>query len=133
MEMLTDEGIGICFLPSYFKTFEVSKFREILNDNGLYIDGIIRTPDDLLRRVTGIESIFVLVSKTKKEKEFIVNLDSLEKLEESLDSFNNEIISENIKEGIWLESGSFKGFSKWNYEEELNEIAETFHLILNIK
>lgn len=126
MEMLTDEGIGICFLPSYFKTFEVSKFREILNDNGLYIDGIIRTPDDLLRRVTGIESIFVLVSKTKKEKEFIVNLDSLEKLEESLDSFNNEIISENIKEGIWLESGSFKGFSKWNYEEELNEIAGDF-------
>ncbi|MDC2965562.1 putative DNA binding domain-containing protein, partial [Gammaproteobacteria bacterium] len=126
MEMLTDEGIGICFLPPYFKTFEVFKFREILNDNGLYIDGIIRTPDDLLRRVTRVESIFVLVSKIKKEKEFIVNLDSLEELEKSLDSFNNEKISENIKEGIWLESGSFEGFSKWNYEEELNEIAGDF-------
>ena len=126
MKMLSDEGIGICFLPTYFKTFEISKFREILNDNGLHVDGIIRTPDNLLRSVTMIESIFVLVSKIKKEKEFIIDLDSVGSLEKSMDSFNNQINSENIKEGIWLESGSFEGFHKWNYQEELNKIAGDF-------
>ena len=108
MKMLSDEGIGICFLPTYFKTFEISKFREILNDNGLHVDGIIRTPDNLLRSVTMIESIFVLVSKIKKEKEFIIDLDSVGSLEKSMDSFNNQINSENIKEGIaFLENNFF--------------------------
>ena len=126
MKMLSDQGIGICFLPTYFKTFEISKFREILNDNGLFVDGIIRTPDNLLRGVTMIESIFVLVSKIKKEKEFIIDLDSVGSLEKSMNSFNNQINSDNIKEGIWLESGSFEGFHKWNYKEELNKLAGDF-------
>ncbi|MDA9109442.1 putative DNA binding domain-containing protein [Woeseiaceae bacterium] len=126
MEMLSDEGIGICFLPTYFQTFERSKFREMLNDNNLYIDGIIRTPNDLLRSVTMIESIFVLVSKIKKEKEFIIDIDSIDSLEKGIDSFNQQTVSENIKDGIWFESGSFVGFHKWKYQEELNKLAGDF-------
>ena len=126
MEMLSDDGIGICFLPSFFRTFEHSKFRQILNDNDLYIEAIIKTPDNLLKKVTAIESMFVLVSRTKKEKEFIIDLDSIDSLGKAMDSFNNENPTENIKEGIWFESGSFIGFHKWNYQEELNKIAGDF-------
>ena len=50
-----------------------------------------------------------------------------------MDSFNNQINSENIKEGIWLESGSFEGFHKWNYQEEFNKIAGDCLLIQNTK
>ena len=127
MKMLSGEGIGICFLPSYFRTFELLKFREILNDNNLFIEAIIKTPENLLRKVTAIESIFVLVSRTKKEKEFIMEPDSIEALlDEGIQSFHHQRNSENIKNGMWLESGSFEGFIKWNYQRELKKIAGDF-------
>ncbi len=72
MKMLSDNGIGICFLPTYFRTFEISKFREILNDNDLFIEAILKTPESLLRKVTGIETLFVLVSKTKRKKNLLL-------------------------------------------------------------
>lgn len=126
MKMLSDNGIGICFLPPYFRTFEISKFREILNDNDLFIEAILKTPETLLRKVTGIETLFVLVSKTKKKKEFVVNLDSIDSLEKAIKSFNEQKNSENIKDGIWFEIGKFDGFNKWNYREELNRVAGDF-------
>ena len=126
MQMLSSDGMGICFLPSYFRTFELSKFREMLNDNNLYIDAIIKTPVSLLRKVTAMESLFVLVSRTQKEKEFIFEPDSIESLDESIQSFCNQKNSESIKNGIWLENESFEGFIKWHYEEELKKIAGDF-------
>ena len=127
MKMLSDEGIGICFLPSYFRTFELFKFREILNDNNLFIEAIIKTPENLLRKVTAVESIFVLVSRTKREKEFIMEPESIEAfLDEGIQSLYNQTNSESIKNGIWLESGSFEGFIKWNYQGELKKIAGDF-------
>ena len=126
MQMLSSDGMGICFFPSYFKTFELSKFREMLNDNNLYIDAIIKTPVTLLRKVTAMESLFVLVSRTQKEKEFIFEPDSIESLDEGIQSFCNQKNSESIKNGIWLENKSFEGFIKWHYEEELKKIAGDF-------
>lgn len=126
MEILSDEGIGICFLPGYYLTFELSKFREMLNDNDLQVEAIIKAPDNLLRGVINIESIFVLVSKTKIEKEYIIDLDSIDSLERGIDSFNQQRSSENIKDGLWLKSGSFEGFNKWKYQEELEKIAGDF-------
>lgn len=126
MKMLSDDGIGICFLPSYFRTFELLKFREILNDNDLYIEAILKTPNGLLKGVTGIESIFLLVSRKRKDEEFIIDLESLDSLEKGLNSFNKKETADHIKEGIWVKSGSFEGFNNWNYQKELDEIAGDF-------
>ena len=126
MEMLSDDGIGICFLPPFFRTFEQSKFREILNDNGFHIEAIIKTPEDLLRKVTSIESMFVLVSKNKKDREFVFEPESVDSLIEGMSSFHRNEDSENIKKGTWLESRTFEGFIKWRYQKELEEIAGDF-------
>lgn len=126
MEMLSDDGIGICFLPPFFRTFNESKFREILGDNGLHIEAIIKTPDNLLRKVTAIESMFVLISKNKKDTEFIFEPESVDSLIEGMTCFIKNEDSDNIKKGIWLESGSFDGFIKWRYQKELDEIAGDF-------
>ena len=126
MEMLSDDGIGICFLPPFFRTFDQAKFREILGDNGLHIEAIIKTPDNLLRKVTSIESMFVLVSKNKKDTEFVFEPESVESLIEGMSCFIKNEDSDNIKKGIWLESGSFEGFIKWKYQKELDEIAGDF-------
>ena len=126
MEMLSDDGIGICFLPPFFRTFEQSKFREILNDNGFHIEAIVKTPENLLRKMTSIESMFVLVSRNKKDREFVLEPDSIDSLIKGMSSFNKNEDSENIKKGIWLESGTFEGFIDWKYKEDLKEIAGDF-------
>lgn len=125
MKLLSKNGIGVCFLPSYFATFEKYKFREVLEDNNLYVEAIIRTPKNLIRR-TAIETLAVFVSKTKKDKEFIMDVDSIDSLGNCIDSYHNEVSSDDIRTGAWIKRGQFTGFENWLYEYELKNLKSDF-------
>ena len=121
MKMLSDEGIGICLLSSYQQAFNIFKFREVLNDNQLNIEAILK-----LSALNTSEFILVLVSKNKSKREFVVELGSEESLENALMQFTKKKSSENIKDGIWFESSKFKGFYNWHYHNSLKELTSEF-------
>lgn len=126
MKMLSKKGLGICLFPSCLRAFTMGGFREILEDNNLCVQAIMRCPKDILKNLTAVRPILVIVGRVKTDDEFIIDLESVDSLTGALNSFQGKKSSNDIKTGIWMPKGEFKNFSSWHYQDQLEKISGDF-------
>ena len=126
LKYLSEDGIGFYILSGYKNIALKNNLRELLAKEGAYINAIINLPKNFYKPYTSIRPILIIVSKKRSAKEFILQFESTECIDNVNNFFNPNYDSKSIHDGIWMEPSEFKGFINWELQRQLSLITTDY-------
>jgi hypothetical protein len=143
-DMLSNDGIGLYITLPYGRTFGIDKLREHLLEKNCYVNAIINPPKNFLSPCTSIRPLLVLISKTKTEKEFVLNIEDSDNInfdlnnlfsnkEDKTDSiFVNRGFSD-IAQGVWFKPGEFEGIGVYKAKKKIESLGGDYRKFESFK
>jgi len=122
VEAIKQNSIGVFLTLPYFKTFEKDNLRARLQDQGIFVNGLINLPKGFMGKITNLQPMIIIVSREKTDKEFILDISSLKNYDFNLGNLFNNVDSDDISIGNWISPDSFRGFEALKLSKELDAI-----------
>ena len=94
LRVVSDEGMGIFLLASYWGAFESSDLRSLVANDGFYVNSVVNLPSGILEPKTSIRPILVFISRFETKFEFFVEFEDMEPTETQLRSVVQTIVSQ---------------------------------------
>ncbi len=131
LDLISNEGIGIYYLPSYHH-IKINKFQKRLLEKNFHINSIIQMPHGSYEPGTRLRGIMVFVSMKKCRKIYIAEFEDLDSLEDQFEYVSSEIIGQfMIDEETQIPSNysiiSNEEFLLNTNSEEVEEIEDLWH------
>lgn len=89
------------------------------------MNGLLNTPEGILRPETSIRPLIAIVSKRQTEKIFIAELDEITDSKKLINHFINKN-SVNLQEGLFLPKEDFNGFEKYKIAKQLDNLLKQY-------
>ncbi len=123
---LTENGVGVYMLPSYYRFFRQGALDKWLAREGIYIQAIINTPARYLMPYAGRQPIFIVVAKKRPNLVFALDCQTYESINLYLSNFFTTSLMEDIRTGTRIDLNDFKGFEHWYVQREIAGLEGDF-------
>lgn len=120
LEYIQPNGFGIFSVEPSLVISEKNSIRRIIDGSGFSIIAILNTPKDFLKPYTSLSPYLIVVKNVKGlDTEFVAELELPDQAEVLAENILNNKSSTNLTQGLWLQSNSFLGFTKWKVKQQI--------------
>lgn len=124
--LLSEKGFALVIMEPEFWSYHTGKlFQKILSENNFHINAVFQMPTKFLQSVS-IRPHIVLFSRTEEKEIYFVELEEKSDLKKIAKNFKRKISSDNLYEGIFLNSDSFKSFERYKSENEFKLLSKQY-------
>ncbi len=122
---LSENGKGIYLVePLLLNSQTGANFIDLLNKRGFYIESVFNIPENILKPATGLRPIIVVISKEKKNKIFVAEIEENSDINRVLEN-KNKGNSVSLAEGMFLDT-NFRGFEKYKISKQLDKLSKLY-------
>jgi hypothetical protein len=128
MDYVGENGYGIFLLEESSIKSKSNNLNiiQVLQDKGCFVDAILGNPKNYLAPHTAMKSLFVVVSKNKKDTQFVAALRSSVEAIVIAENFTSFKDTKDLYSGLIVRPGTFKGFDEWNIDLQINSLDTAY-------
>jgi hypothetical protein len=119
---LPANGVAVLMAPSFYRTFRVGHFAELLSAEDIHVVGIVNTPTRMLLPHTQIQSMFVVISRNSPTETFAIDCQNLEDLQLNISNAFDHLHTSDLRTGIKIDLLEFQGFEHWYAQREIDAL-----------
>ena len=125
---LSDNGWALANIePAWAYGFRNNDLRESLSNSGCSIAAFFVPKADFYLPLTAIRAPLLLIKKGAVEKEFCVDIESVEQIDNSLEVlFGQSATAGTMLSGAWLSPGEFRGPSQYEVSRQIDGMQSDY-------
>ncbi|SDW48834.1 hypothetical protein [Thiocapsa roseopersicina] len=126
LRFLNHDGLCVALVePPAFGIAEGPRFEEALNSEGYYVTGIFNVPIGLFESAS-FRPVLVVLGRSRSDRVLVGELDGAEHISGLAHALVSEISGDALSEGVFIVSGTFKGFDRLKAEQQLSGLGTQF-------
>ncbi|MFN5396900.1 MAG: ATP-binding protein [Pseudanabaena sp.] len=120
-------GIGLFLLePVGFSSNAGVIFENELNQRGLFVNSYINLPPSILEPYTSLVPVFVVISKKKSNKLFVVELLDDKQAREVARNYCSGVYGDNLANGKYIEASDYHGFYRIKVKDQIERLETQY-------
>ena len=119
---LSQDGVGVLLTTPFYRTFRIGRLAEALLDEAIYVHGLVNTPTRFLLPHTGLQPLFVIISRRPTPSTSALDCKNLEDMAMSISNSLSHVDSGDLRTGIEVDLFEFKGFEHWYAQREIDSL-----------